>query len=56
VQIRPYDPGTRELGVLDFIEAENPLWFHAAQEAVRGLPRSIDEARRGQAAVPRSLP
>jgi nitrite reductase (cytochrome c-552) len=37
--------------LLDFIEAENSMGFHAAQEAVRVLALSIDETRRGQAAL-----
>ena len=39
---------------LDFIEAENSMGFHADQEAVRVLALSIDESRRGQAALPGS--
>jgi len=38
--------------LLDFIEAENSMGFHADQEAVRVLALSIDETRRGQAALP----
>jgi nitrite reductase (cytochrome c-552) len=38
--------------LLDFIEAENSMGFHADQEAVRVLALSIDEIRRGQAALP----
>jgi nitrite reductase (cytochrome c-552) len=37
--------------LLDFIEAENSMGFHADQEAVRILARSLDEARRGQASL-----
>jgi nitrite reductase (cytochrome c-552) len=37
--------------LLDFIEAENSMGFHADQEAVRILALSIDESRRGQAAL-----
>jgi len=37
--------------LLDFIEAENSMGFHAAQEAVRVLALSIDEMRRGQDAL-----
>jgi nitrite reductase (cytochrome c-552) len=33
--------------LLDFIEAENSMGFHAPQEAARILGRSIDESRRG---------
>jgi nitrite reductase (cytochrome c-552) len=40
--------------LLDFIEAENSMGFHADQEAVRVLALSIDETRRGQAALPGS--
>ena len=39
---------------LDFIEAENSMGFHADQEAMRVLAMSIDETRRGQAALPGS--
>jgi nitrite reductase (cytochrome c-552) len=38
--------------LLDFIEAENSMGFHADQEAVRLLALSIDETRRGQASLP----
>jgi nitrite reductase (cytochrome c-552) len=41
--------------LLDFIEAENSMGFHADQEAVRVLSLSLDEARRGQAALPGSI-
>jgi nitrite reductase (cytochrome c-552) len=41
--------------LLDFIEAENSMGFHADQEAVRILSLSLDEARRGQAALPGSV-
>jgi nitrite reductase (cytochrome c-552) len=37
--------------LLDFIEAENSMGFHADQEAVRVLAKSLDETRRGQAAL-----
>jgi nitrite reductase (cytochrome c-552) len=37
--------------LLDFIEAENSMGFHADQEAVRVLALSIDETRRGQASL-----
>jgi nitrite reductase (cytochrome c-552) len=37
--------------LLDFIEAENSMGFHAPQEAMRVLALSIDHARRGQVAV-----
>jgi nitrite reductase (cytochrome c-552) len=36
---------------LDFVEAENSIGFHAPQEALRILGRSIDEARKGQLAL-----
>jgi nitrite reductase (cytochrome c-552) len=39
---------------LDFIEAENSMGFHADQESVRVLALSLDETRRGQAALPGS--
>jgi nitrite reductase (cytochrome c-552) len=38
--------------LLDFIEAENSMGFHADQEAVRILALSLDETRRGQVALP----
>ena len=41
--------------LLDFIEAENSMGFHADQEAVRVLARSLDETRRGQASLPGSV-
>jgi nitrite reductase (cytochrome c-552) len=34
--------------LLDFIEAENSMGFHAPQEAARILGMSIDKARQGQ--------
>jgi nitrite reductase (cytochrome c-552) len=37
--------------LVDFIEAENSMGFHAPQEAMRVLALSIDHTRRGQAAV-----
>ena len=37
--------------LLDFIEAENSMGFHADQESMRVLALSIDESRRGQAAI-----
>ena len=40
--------------LLDFIEAENSMGFHADQEAVRVLAQSLDETRRGQASLPGS--
>jgi nitrite reductase (cytochrome c-552) len=41
--------------LLDFIEAENSMGFHADQEAMRILALSVDETRRGQAALPGSV-
>ena len=41
--------------LLDFIEAENSMGFHADQEAVRVLALSLDETRRGQASLPGSI-
>jgi nitrite reductase (cytochrome c-552) len=38
--------------LLDFIEAEYSMGFHADQESVRVLALSLDETRRGQAALP----
>ena len=40
--------------LLDFIEAENSMGFHADQEAMRVLALSLDETRRGQATLPGS--
>jgi nitrite reductase (cytochrome c-552) len=37
--------------LLDFIEAENSMGFHADQEALRVLGRSVDFSRRGQIAL-----
>jgi nitrite reductase (cytochrome c-552) len=37
--------------LLDFIEAENSMGFHAPQEAMRVLALSVDHARKGQLAV-----
>jgi nitrite reductase (cytochrome c-552) len=37
--------------LLDFIEAENSMGFHAPQEAARVLADSIDRSRLGQVAV-----
>ena len=37
--------------LLDFIEAENSMGFHAGQEAGRVLAKSIDYSRRGQATL-----
>jgi nitrite reductase (cytochrome c-552) len=37
--------------LLDFVEAENSMGFHADQEAMRLLALSIDAARLGQLAL-----
>jgi nitrite reductase (cytochrome c-552) len=37
--------------LLDFIEAENSMGFHAGQEALRVLAVSLDETRRGQVSL-----
>src|SRR5688572_16634004 len=37
--------------LLDFIEAENSMGFHADQEAMRILALSLDEIRRGQTSL-----
>src|SRR5690606_13269634 len=37
--------------LLDFIEAENSMGFHASQEAMRVLAKSIDYTRQGQVAI-----
>jgi nitrite reductase (cytochrome c-552) len=37
--------------LLDFIEAENSMGFHAGQEAVRVLALALDETRKGQVSV-----
>ena len=37
--------------LLDFVEAENSIGFHADQEAIRILALSLDETRRGQVAL-----
>jgi nitrite reductase (cytochrome c-552) len=37
--------------LLDFIEAENSMGFHAPQEAMRVLALSLEHTRRGQAAI-----
>jgi nitrite reductase (cytochrome c-552) len=39
--------------LLDFIEAENSMGFHAPQEAMRVLALSIEEFRKGQASLRR---
>lgn len=42
--------------LLDFIEAENSMGFHAGGEAVRVLAKSIDHLRQGQLAVRDAMP
>ena len=37
--------------LLDFIEAENSMGFHASQEAMRVLALSLDHSRKGQLAL-----
>jgi nitrite reductase (cytochrome c-552) len=37
--------------LLDFIEAENSMGFHAPQEAMRVLATSLDHTRKGQVAL-----
>ena len=39
--------------LLDFVEAENSMGFHAPQEAARLLQKSVDFSRRGQLALRR---
>jgi hypothetical protein len=39
--------------LLDFIEAENSMGFHAPQEAMRILALSLEHTRRGQTALRR---
>ena len=39
--------------LLDFIEAENSMGFHASQESMRILALSIDHTRKGQLALER---
>jgi nitrite reductase (cytochrome c-552) len=41
--------------MVDFIEAENSMGFHAGQEAVRILSQAIDTARQGQLTLRRPL-
>jgi nitrite reductase (cytochrome c-552) len=41
--------------LLDFIEAENSMGFHAPQEAMRVLALSIEHTRKGQAALRATL-
>jgi len=51
VLAKPRGHQRRAQFLLDFIEAENSMGFHADQEAMRILALSIDESRRGQVAV-----
>ncbi len=37
--------------LLDFVEAENSVGFHAPQEAARLLTQSVDYSRKGQLAL-----
>ena len=37
--------------MVDFVEAENSMGFHAPQEAARILGEAIDYARQGQLAL-----
>ena len=39
--------------LLDFIEAENSMGFHAPQESMRVLAMSLDHTRKGQLALKR---
>ncbi len=48
-QARDYQRSAQFL--VDFIEAENSMGFHAPQEAARVLAKSIDYSRRGQMAL-----
>jgi len=41
--------------LLDFIEAENSMGFHAPQEAARILVHSVDDSRKGQEALRSAL-
>jgi nitrite reductase (cytochrome c-552) len=43
----PRDAQRQAQFLLDFIEAENSMGFHASQEAMRILALSIDHTRRG---------
>ncbi|HUE88841.1 MAG TPA: ammonia-forming cytochrome c nitrite reductase subunit c552 [Vicinamibacterales bacterium] len=47
----PRDAQRQAQFLLDFIEAENSMGFHAAQEAMRILALSIDHTRRGHVAL-----
>ena len=41
--------------LLDFIEAENSMGFHAPQEAMRILALSLDDTRKGEVALAEAL-
>ena len=45
------DAQRRAQFLLDFIEAENSMGFHAPQEAMRVLALSIENSRQGQVAL-----
>ena len=47
----PRDEQRQAQFLLDFIEAENSMGFHAPQEAMRVLALSIDHTRKGQLAL-----
>ncbi len=47
----PRDEQRQAQFLLDFIEAENSMGFHAPQEAMRVLAMSIDHTRKGQLAL-----
>jgi nitrite reductase (cytochrome c-552) len=49
----PRDHQRKAQFLLDYIEAENSMGFHADQEAVRLAGRSVDWSRKGQVAVAR---
>jgi nitrite reductase (cytochrome c-552) len=49
----PRDEQRRAQFLLDFIEAENSMGFHASQETMRVLALSLDHARKGQLALKR---
>jgi len=51
VLAKPRDFQRKAQFLLDFVEAENSIGFHAPQEAARLLGQSIDYSRRGQLAV-----
>lgn len=51
----PRDEQRQAQFLLDFIEAENSMGFHAPQEAMRVLAQSIEHVRRGQVALRATL-